>query len=75
MHNSSGPAGLYQMFDVHRKYDAEKKHTDCFYFVIDVFHDRLGREVLKVYAEQVKAEQPKLSADLLALLAEIDGSE
>ena len=31
--------------------------------------------VLKVYAEQVKAEQPKLSADLLALLAEIKGSE
>ncbi len=62
--------GIYEKFRMERtdgKSEPGEKHACCFYFVLDIDHDRHAIPALKAYAESCKEEFPLLAADVVAL--------
>lgn len=60
--------GLYEKFTVIRndgKSSKGEKHEKCYYFVLDLDHDRHSIPALRAYAESCKNDYPELSRDLL----------
>lgn len=60
--------GLEYKYTVKRNWDPENKHKDCFYFVLDITHDKHARKALKKYIKLCWKEHPVLAADLLGVL-------
>jgi hypothetical protein len=59
--------GLYYKFDVQRtdgQSEPGRKHAGCFYFVLDVDHDKHALPALHAYAVSCKEEYPLLSRDV-----------
>lgn len=56
--------GLYRKYRVERINDAEGKHDDCEYFVLDLVHDKFAVAALAAYADACETEFPQLAADL-----------
>lgn len=46
--------GLYSKYEVKRIADAEGKHEECRYFVLDPQHDKIARKALKEYAYEAR---------------------
>ena len=65
--------GLTKKYEVVRIGDLGK-HTDCFFFVMDLTHDKFARPALLSYARACRDEYPLLALDLLKRL-EQDGYE
>jgi hypothetical protein len=63
--------GLYQKYRVERINDAEGKHDDCFFFVLDVHHDPFAMPALLEYIKLCRGKYPLLANDLLHALREI----
>lgn len=66
--------GLYRKFDVRRvDADAQARHGDCDYFVLDIDHDPLALVALTAYADAARAAgYVTLSDDLLAKIAAVE---
>lgn len=47
--------GVYEKFRVERIDDADRRHAECWYFVLDVVHDPLAREALAAYSKAARA--------------------
>lgn len=60
--------GLYRKYEVTRD-DPTGKHSNCFYFVLDVDHDQFAIPALEVYADACKEQFPELAADLRGVIA------
>jgi len=60
--------GLYRKFQITR-HDPTGKHSNCFYFVLDVDHDQFSIPALEAYAVACEKEFPKLSSDLKGIIA------
>lgn len=59
--------GLYSKYIVRRMDFQDEpgcKHEECQYFVLDLTHDLIAREVLAEYARQCRNTNPKLADDL-----------
>jgi hypothetical protein len=56
--------GLYRKYDVRRLDDLAGKHKDCFFFVLDITHDKFAIPAIRAYAKACKQEYPALAADL-----------
>jgi len=59
--------GLYNKFIVRRtdgKSSPGEKHCGCYYFVLDLTHDKFAFAAIKAYAEACFEEYPELSVDL-----------
>jgi hypothetical protein len=69
MNRPDSERGLYGKYRVERVYDPNGKHTRCFYFVLDVQHDKFARLALAVYAAACAEEYPVLAVDLFRALA------
>lgn len=66
---TSKPKGLYRKFDVKRvDPEAQKRHPNCAYFVLDLYHDPHALPALAAYADSVENENPEL-AEQLRLIA------
>jgi hypothetical protein len=69
MSDSDAQLGLYRKFNVTR-HDPTGKHEDCFYFVLDVDHDRMAIPALEAYI--IAAEEHgynSLASDLRGVVA------
>lgn len=62
--------GIYQKYRVDRRNDPEGKHDYCWYFVLDMTHDKFAGAALEAYADACVQEYPELAADIRA---ELDG--
>jgi hypothetical protein len=51
-------------FYVRRTVDPTGKHDNCFYFVLDLDHDRYALAALAAYANAVEELYPELATDL-----------
>jgi hypothetical protein len=58
---------LYRKFHITRD-DPAGKHVNCFYFVLDVDHDKHAIPALTAYAKGCAEERPELSRDLEAII-------
>ena len=58
---------LYRKFHITRD-DPTGKHANCFYFVLDVDHDKHAIPALEAYAKDCAEERPTLSRDLEAIV-------
>jgi hypothetical protein len=59
--------GLYGKYRVERtdgSSEPGRKHHNCWYFVLDVRHDKHAVAALKAYIESCRTEYPELAADL-----------
>lgn len=59
--------GLYLKYHVSRADDSSVpggKHAACWYFVLDLTHDKHAVPALRAYTESCRAEYPLLAADL-----------
>lgn len=61
--------GLYRKYEVRRLHDAEGKHTDCEYFVLDWKHDPFAIPAALAYADACAATHPQLAKSLRDLTA------
>ena len=61
--------GLYGKYEVKRLGGTPGKHADCFYYVLDLEHDRFAVPALRAYAEACREEYPQLAEDLLVEIA------
>jgi len=62
-------SGLEHRFNVYRQTDnveKQRKHSNCFYFVLDVTHDINAIPALLAYANACEETEPELAADLRA---------
>lgn len=63
--------GLYGKFIVYRtngSSGAGGKHEKCFYFVLDLDHDKHAIPALRAYAASCAVEFPALAGDLTAIV-------
>jgi len=60
--------GLYPKYHVERVHDPKGKHKECFYFVLDVKHDKFADAAILAYAEACEKEYPDLAGDLKDML-------
>ena len=60
--------GLYRKFHITR-HDPENKHVGCFYYVLDLDHDRCAIPAMEAYIGACEADYPKLAADLRGVVA------
>ena len=60
--------GLYRKFHVTR-HDPSGRHSNCFYFVLDMDHDEFAIDALTTYAEKCAEKYPILAADLRGVIA------
>lgn len=77
--------GLYKKFHVERvdgRSAPGEKHDGCFYFVMDLDHDKHAFPALEAYAKSCEEEYPALARDLMRLVNQekseedkIDGKE
>jgi hypothetical protein len=56
--------GLYGKYRVERLSDPAGKHKDCWYFVLDLKHDKFATPALLGYAAACEEEYPALAIDL-----------
>ena len=56
--------GLYRKYDVRRLKDADGKHANCEYYVLDLVHDKFSAAALEAYSTACKDEFPQLAYDL-----------
>jgi len=56
---------LYGKYRLER-HDPSGKHKNCFYFVLDLDHDKFALPALDAYAKVCKSEYPELARDLEA---------
>lgn len=58
--------GIYRKFEVFRvDEEAQLRHTDCRYYVLDLDHDKYARVAIAAYAAACAEQYPKLASDLL----------
>jgi hypothetical protein len=58
-------AGLFTKYRVEHNNDPAGRHDRCFFFVLDVTHDPIAREVLADYANKAAAAgKVNLAADI-----------
>jgi hypothetical protein len=57
-------SGIYRKYKVIRLNDADEKHTDCEFFVLDWSHDKFAITAMKAYADACKDEYPELARDI-----------
>lgn len=58
--------GLYRKFEVHRTDGRDapgEKHHGCYYFVLDINHDKYAAAALRAYADACEADMPELARD------------
>ncbi|OGP87154.1 MAG: hypothetical protein A2031_08080 [Deltaproteobacteria bacterium RBG_19FT_COMBO_43_11] len=60
--------GIYKKYSVKRLGDKEGKHKKCFYFVIDIKHDKFAVPALRAYAKACSLEYPSLAKDLRSII-------
>lgn len=63
---------LGEKYSVTRLKDAEGKHADCRYFVLDPQHDHLARKVLYDYAFLIRRTNPRLCGEIMTWLAGLE---
>jgi hypothetical protein len=66
------PKGLYRKFAVTRADGSSKpggKHENCYYFVLDLDHDKYAIPALIAYASVCWEEYPELADDIMAMVA------
>jgi hypothetical protein len=71
-HDGCLQSGLYEKYDVRRTDGSDApggRHHGCRYFVLDLDHDPSARHAARIFAEDVERSRPRLSAELLELLA------
>lgn len=61
--------GIYGKYRVERNEDPTGKHKSCFYFVLDIEHDKFAVTALSAYAQACKEEYPQLALELNALVS------
>lgn len=61
--------GLEQRYRVERINDRDKKHKDCWFFVLDPAHDPAALIALESYARAVRQSNPELCYDLMSKVA------
>ena len=66
--SDEGRRGLYEKYHVKRLNDTGGKHDNCYFFVLDLDHDKHARPALWAYAESCEAEYPELAKDLRAAI-------
>jgi hypothetical protein len=59
--------GIYQKYKVERLNDSNRKHDNCFYFVLDTAHDEFSAAALRAYANACEAKFPELARDIREL--------
>lgn len=64
--------GLYGKYIVIRKDDYSRKHDGCFYFVLDLDHDKFAAPALRAYAAACREEYPALAEDLEARVGSLE---
>lgn len=68
-------AGILPKYDVARLNDADGKHDDCRYFVLDPQHDPIAVDALRMYAKVAReAGYIALAGDLEAWLIAARGA-
>lgn len=60
--------GLYGKYAVRRLNDSTGKHDDCYFFVLDLKHDKFAKHALVAYSIACRESYPVLADDLLALV-------
>lgn len=68
--------GVYRKFNVTRVDGSSEpggKHEHCFYFVLDLNHDKFAVPALRAYAEACRFEYPKLAQDIWEMLKAKEG--
>lgn len=68
MEDPNKKEGLKSNYAVIRKVDPTHKHDKCFFFVLDLDHDKFAIPALNAYIQSCNAEYPLLAADLKALV-------
>jgi len=63
--------GIYRKYSVKRLRDKEGKHKNCFFFVLDLNHDKYAIPALRAYAKACKKEYPELAKDLIQIVENI----
>lgn len=64
---------LHAKYEVTRKDDAEGKHRECWFFVLDPLHDRVAFFAMLRYAElSIQRGDRELGEAMLANLAEVN---
>lgn len=64
--------GVIEKYFVTRLRDPERKHDDCWFFVLDIKHDPLAQEALAAYADAAAAQgYMTLRDDLFLRLARL----
>jgi hypothetical protein len=66
--------GLYRKYEVKRLNDADGKHADCPFFVLDLQHDPHARTALRAYIRSCRDEYPALATDLEQVLRDLSAS-
>ncbi len=60
--------GIYNKFHVKRREDPKNKHGRCFYFVLDLDHDKYAIPALIAYANACKTTHRRLSMELMDMI-------
>jgi hypothetical protein len=72
MSDSDKNRGLYEKFTVIRTDGSSAeggKHHGCFYFVLDLDHDKFAINALRAYAVACEKEYPALASDMKKIIA------
>lgn len=59
---------LEKRYEVKRLNDDKRKHQDCWFFVLDIKHDKHAREALRQYIISCSFDYPQLAKDLIRKL-------
>lgn len=62
-HDPDRRKGLYGKYFIQR-HDPERKHENCFYFVLDTDHDPFALPALRAYVLACREKYPQLASDL-----------
>lgn len=60
--------GIYGKYRVERIGGTPGKHDECWYYVLDLKHDKCALPALRAYVEACREEFPRLASDLTAIL-------
>jgi hypothetical protein len=64
--------GVYGKYRIERIGGTPGKHDECWYYVLDLKHDKFAIPALRAYIEACREEFPDLAADLTRI---VDGSD